>query len=566
MHVRLLNFARSQSSEELALQHETCRRVERDRLILAVVPFAVAALYLPLWICLVLLVLDIAFETAGIRLLKGQDPQARPKRYFLMLAAYGAAQVAYNAVAILVWQNPDSFAKSFAVGVFVINLVHLSTVRTVHLPLSYVSLVTSFVVAVTGNSYFWISEGNMPGLAISSFCLLAVLYFVLVTISAVHGLYAEMSYGRKAAEAANEAKSRFLAQMSHELRTPLNAILGMGYAEMATAVTEQSKERLSTLVQSASSLSILLNDVVDLSTVEAGQLPIRPRPVDIRAETVATLALFRQQLSNAGMTLTTRFDDNVPAIGGIDAQRFRQCLSNLLSNAVKYAQSEDVDVTVSAPAPDRIEVTVADRGPGVPEALRDRIFEPFQRGDSLVAGSGLGLAISRTLAQRMGGDLVLAPGQQGARFVLSLTLAAVPPNAAPARLSPIADLTGIDVLVVDDIGTNRLVAMTYLRLMHASAREANDGPTALAMMQADPPDLVLLDMLMPDMDGAATLEHIRRLTGPVAQVPVIAMTADATETYRQRYLALGMDGYVAKPLSAESLSAAVLAVLPKRNA
>ena len=561
----LHTFAKSQSRKELALQYDTCAGVETNRLILALVPFAIAALYLPLWVCVGLAVLDTILETAALRQLKRLDPTLRPGRYVLMLATYAGGQVVYGTISALVWQNPDSFAKSLAVGIFLINLVHLSTVRTVHLPLTFVSLATATIIAGIGNTYFWITAGNMTGLLISTFCLMAVIYFVLVTITAVHGLYSAMSRGRQVAEAATVAKSRFLAQMSHELRTPLNAILGMGYAELTTATEARSKERLATLVQSASSLSVLLNDIVDLSTVEAGQLPIRPTAVDIRGETNAAVALFRQQVAEAGMTLTVTFADKVPQIGGIDAQRYRQCLSNLLSNAVKYSQSDGVEVTVTAPAPGRIEVEVADRGPGVPVALREKIFQPFQRGDTQVAGSGLGLSISRTLARRMGGDLILAPGEGGASFILSIALSPLPPDAALPPARRIADLTGVRVLVVDDVATNRLVAMTYLRIMHATATEAADGPTALAMIAADPPDLVLLDILMPVMDGGQTLDGIRLMPGAASRIPVIAMTADASEEHRVLCLALGMNGYVAKPLSAESLSAAVLAVLPGRN-
>ena len=561
----LHTFAKTRSRTELALQYDTCAGVERNRLILAVVPFVVAALYLPWWLCAGLAVLDTILETSAIRQLKQADPALHPGRYLLMLATYAAGQAVYGSISALVWQDPDDFAKSLAVGVFLINLVHLSTVRTVHLPLTFVSLVTSIIIAVIGNTYFWITDDNLPGLLISSFCLIAVICFVLVTINAVHGLYIAMSRGRRDAEAATEAKSRFLAQMSHELRTPLNAILGMGYAELTTATGAQSKERLATLVQSASSLSVLLNDIVDLSTVEAGQLPIRPTAVDIRAETNATVALFRQQVAEAGMALTVTFADAVPQVGGIDGQRYRQCLSNLLSNAVKYSQRDQVDVTVTAPTPARIEVVVTDRGPGVPELLRERIFEPFQRGCSQVAGSGLGLSISRTLARRMGGDLVLAPGQGGASFILSFALTPLPPGAALPAARRIADLTGLRVLVVDDVATNRLVAMTYLRLMHATVAEAPDGPIALSMIVTVRPDVILMDMLMPGMDGTETLNNIRRMPCAASRIPIIAMTADATEAHRQHCLAIGMDGYVAKPLSAESLSAAVLAVLPARN-
>ena len=490
------------------------------------------------------------------------DPQHQPGRYVLMLASFSLSQVVFTVVPALIWQNPDGFAKAFAVGMYFVNLVHLATVRAVHLPLTLTSLSVTAVIAALGNGYFWIMADNWTGLAISSFCLVATIYFVHLTLITVHEMHQDMNRGRQAAEAANEAKSRFLAQMSHELRTPLNAILGMGYAEMTTATAPDSQERLTTLVQSARSLSVLLNDILDLSAVEAGHLPIRPTAINVRAETNATLALFRQQIADAGMTMTVTIADTVPGFARMDGQRFRQCLSNVISNAVKYSQQGVIAVSVTAPTPQGIAVVVADSGPGVPDHLRDRIFEPFHRGESMALGTGLGLSISRTLARRMGGDLVLLPGDDGARFMLSIALeATTAPDLVPSE-QPLADLTGRRVLVVDDIATNRLVAMTYLRIMGAVPFEAESGQSALIRIAADPPDVVLLDMLMPEMDGVTTLQRIRALPGLAGKLPVIAMTADATEERRRHFMAAGLDGYVIKPLSPEVLGAAIRAVLP----
>ena len=284
--------------------------------------------------------------------------------------------------------------------------------------------------------------------------------------------------------------------------------------------------------------------------------------VDLRAETAATLALFRQQISDAGLNLTLSIAVGVPAFARIDGQRFRQCLSNVISNAVKYTTKGSIYVAVSLPAPDELAIEVSDTGPGVSDTLMEHIFEPFHRGDTLVPGTGLGLTISRTLARRMGGDLVLLPSDTGARFRLSFALeAAGPGDLAPPETAALADLNGKRVLVVDDIGTNRLVAMTYLRIMGAAPLEADRGQSAIDLVPVERPDVVLLDMLMPDMDGLTTFARIRALPGPAGQVPVIAMTADATDEHRHRCLNAGLNGYVAKPLSPEALGAAILAAL-----
>ncbi len=561
MPVWLLDYAMSQSSLEVDRQYRACRLVEARRMLLALVPFAVAALYLPPLLCLAAAAAQTVLETLGLRLMRDANPQRQTRRYLLMLLTYSVSQVTYNGTAAVIWQNVDGFAKAFAIAMFFVNLIHLATVRAVHLPLTLCSLAVATVVAAVGNGIFWLQADNYVGLTISTLCLLATTYFVYLTATTTHQMHAEMNRDQQAAEAANAAKSRFLAQMSHELRTPLNAILGMGYAEMRTATSDASRDRLSTLVGSARSLSVLLNDILDMSAVEAGQLPIRPTAVAVRTETHATLALFRQQISDAAMTLTFTVDDQVPAFAVMDGQKFRQCLSNILSNAINYSTRGAISVSVSTPHPSQLDVIVADSGPGVPENLRDEIFEPFHRGKTMVAGTGLGLSISRTLARRMGGDLVLMPSAVGARFKLSVALQPAQAADLHAIDQPLADLTGRRVLVVDDVATNRIVAMTYLRIMGATPVEAATGQSALTQIAADPPDVVLLDMFMPELDGMATLQRIRELPGLPWRLPVIAMTADATEERRRYYLDHGLDGYVAKPLSPETLGMAILAVL-----
>ena len=564
MYEYLKDFAANQSRAEVHRQFAVSNLMEVQRRLLALLAFALASIFLPIWICAVLAVIDTACEMLALRIMRDVDPPSQPGRYLAMLACFSLAGASYCMVPVLVWQLDDPFSKAYAVGTTILTLVQLSTVRTVHLPLALVGVATVTVATLLGNGYFWLHLGNLTGLTLSTICVLGAAYFSLITMLSVHALHDEMVQGRAAAQAADLAKSRFLAQMSHELRTPLNAILGMGNAELSGAANAETKLRLTTLVQSARSLSVLLDDILDMSAVQAGQLPIRPTALDLRAEISSTIALFGQQISDAGLALDLRIQGDLPEFGLLDGQRLRQCLSNVLSNAVKHTRTGTIAVEVLAPVATQLAIKVSDTGPGVAAEMREMIFEPFHRGQTTVTGTGLGLSISRTLARRMGGDLVLLPSGAGAQFLLTIAMQPAQRPAAVAQASA-ADLAGLRVLVVDDISSNRFVAATYLRILGALPVEAADGPAALDLLARDPPDVVLLDMLMPGMDGLATLALIRAMAGPVARVPVIAMTADATEDHRRHYLAAGLDGYVSKPLSAERLVEVIRHALPARG-
>jgi signal transduction histidine kinase len=561
MLTTLLQFARSQSAEELRRQSLLCSRIEIQRRLLATVPFMVGGLFMSPWLCAVLAVVDMGLEIAGLRMLNATDPAKSPLRYLTMLAIFFAANVTYVVVPALAWQVDDPFSKAFAIGAILVNVVHVATVRTVHLPLAMSDYTAAGLVTVLGNTVYWLNRGDLTGLAVSSICLGCALHFSFITMRSVHDVHAETYQERQLAEAANAAKTRFLAQMSHELRTPLNAILGMGYAEMTFSTTPEAKERLTTMVDSARSLSMMLDDILDLSAIEAGRLLIRPKVVDLRAEIERTLALFHQQLAESRLELLVDLPANLPTHVLIDGQRFRQCLANVVSNAIKYTRAGMIRVEVSTFPPNLLGMDIWDSGPGVPSDLREQIFEPFLRADSTVAGTGLGLSISRTLARRMGGDLNLMPSKCGARFRLTIAIPRALAHDLPPPPSLPVDLGQSRVLVVDDVATNRLVAMTYLRLMGARPEEVSSGPEALTLIEADPPDVVLLDVLMDGMDGMETFRRIRALPGPAGRTPIIAVTADATDERRKACLAAGFDGYITKPISPELLGSALHSII-----
>jgi signal transduction histidine kinase len=560
-------IAVSDQAEEIARQYALLSRVEWVRTVTTCISYGMMALFLPVWIPLLALVLDLVMERLGLFLMRGLDPAQSPRRYGLSLLSVGLMELCYTLPPVLIWQMEQPFAKAIAIGAVTMTLLQLTTVRAIHLPYGLIGWGVVGLVSLLGNAVYWLRMDDLQGLALSSFAVFGAIAYTYTAMGSNHELHTELMRRGKAAEAANEAKSRFLAQMSHELRTPLNAILGMGQAELALSTNPDTTERLQILVSSAQSLGVILDDILDMSAIRQGLLPIRRGPTDLRAELETAVATYCLLFTQAGMTLQLYIDDTVPARADLDAQRLRQCLSNLLSNALKHTKQGGATVQARQDPEGMLSLTVRDTGSGISPAMRDAMFEPFQRGPSQEPGTGLGLSISRALARRMGGDLELLAGGPGARFRLTVALGQVEAGAevpAPAPLPRVAplDLSGRLVLVVDDIATNRFVALTHLRMMGAQVLEAASGAAALEMVQQQRPDLVLLDMNMPDLDGIETLARLRTLPDDAGRVPVVAMTADATEAHRRHYLQQGLDGYVAKPLSPFSLAAAIAPLLP----
>jgi len=368
----------------------------------------------------------------------------------------------------------------------------------------------------------------------------------------------------RAAQAANEAKAQFLANMSHEIRTPMNGVLGVMHVLKRELPAGDSADLLGEALAAGQMLSTLLDDVIDISRIEAGRLDLNREPVDPRELVRGVARLLAGQASHKGLRLELDLADDLGWIE-TDPTRVRQALFNLIGNAVKFTLKGSVTIrsrkVMTADGP-RLVFDVIDTGIGVPLEAQTSLFERFQQADASTTrrfgGSGLGLAITRKLAQMLGGEVSFRsiPGE-GSTFTLTI---AAPPALAPSVAEPTCDdlLDGLKILVVEDNPTNQLVARRILEQLGASVSVADDGVAGVEAARDGAFDLILMDVQMPGMDGLEAARRIRALPGPEARAPIIALTANVMAHQRASYRAAGMDGVAAKPISPAALVAEIL--------
>ncbi len=394
-------------------------------------------------------------------------------------------------------------------------------------------------------------------------------YFAIVRdISDAKAIEADLRQAKKDADTANQAKSAFLARMSHDIRTPLHAVIGMTELTLGTELSASQRDALETVRESAGSLLELINDILDISKIEAHKLELASECFDLRRLLAATIRTMRPQATHKGLALTLRLSPEVPQYVRGDHIRLRQILVNLVGNAIKFTQAGHVAVTARPLPENTMEFTVSDTGVGIAPDRVDRVFDVFTQAAPTVAGhyggSGLGLAICRELTRLMGGsiDVTSTPGEGSVfRAVVplppgQLPVAAVAPAKRPSP-SAISPCGALHILLVEDNPVNIKVASAYLRRRGHAFDVAVDGQEALDLLTVQSFDVVLMDLEMPGVDG---LEATRRLragqAGPLNRdTPVIAMTAHALSDVRQRCLDAGMNDYVSKPLDFRGLDA-----------
>ena len=382
---------------------------------------------------------------------------------------------------------------------------------------------------------------------------------------------AELEAARRSAEQAARSKSEFLATMSHELRTPLNSIIGFsGLMLDGVEPTTPTLERHARIIHDASrTLLSIVNDVLDVSKIEAGQLDLDPRPFSLSHLVEGTVELLRNQAAEKGLPLRVALPamaDGAMLVG--DDVRIRQILINLLSNAIKFTAQGTIVVAVEDDRCDEgrasLRFSVTDTGIGIPAAKRHRIFRPFSQADSSTSrrfgGTGLGLSICRSLVGFMGGAIGFESEEgRGSTFWFAFDLPVSPPDApdltAPGPALPRSNIPPLHILLAEDVAMNQELAIALLSRWGHAVDVVSDGASAVDAIQRAPYDLVLMDIQMPVMDGIEATQRIRALGERYARVPIVAMTANVMADDIAHFRSVGMDDHLGKPFVARQLKA-----------
>lgn len=373
---------------------------------------------------------------------------------------------------------------------------------------------------------------------------------------------------KRRAEAAAQAKSNFLAMMSHEIRSPMNGIISVGEMLEKSNLDKDQNQLVTIINQSAETLLTILDDVLDLSKIEAGKLQINNHQFDLKSVLGGVASLLEQGFKQKNVSLSVELAEDLPQVVIGDSNRIRQIMYNLLSNALKFTENGTVQLVAAVKKttttqPCTVQISVTDTGIGIKSDVLNRLFQPFEQADSSIArqygGTGLGLSICRRLADLMGGNITVDSTEgKGSTFALTIPLEVVPKSAtlpvqAPTKTTSSSRDKNAHILVVEDNKINQIVIGKILKSLGYSWDTADDGVSALEMFNPERHTVVLTDLRMPRMDGYRLASEIRALEGRGSTVPIIALSADAMEEAKEKSEQSGINVFLTKPVKMDEV-------------
>ena len=513
----------------------------------------------------------------GIRLVGAfeqcEDPAARGRLNLIVSVNNTISTMAQAAMLGVIWATGDEFGHAFAITAGLISstyvlLQYYSDLGRFRLLLAPYVAVFIYVAADLIRSSGW----KVSAIVTAAAALVSLVNFFLLSRrlldrsrSALRQARQQAQQGELAAESANAAKSTFLATMSHEIRTPLNGVLGMAQAMAGDQLSDRQRDRLSVIHRSGEALLAILNDVLDLSKIEAGKLELEQLEFELAEVARGAYSAFTALANKKGLSFALDIEQARGRYLG-DPTRLRQILYNLISNALKFTEQGEIRVTALRDG-EVLQLSVRDTGVGIaPESLC-KLFAKFDQLDSSTTrrfgGTGLGLAICRELAQLMNGEIaVISELGLGSTFTLHVPLEWLGEEKVAATVAETVSVQpaiALRVLAAEDNAVNQLVLKTLLHQMGVEPTVVDNGQLAVQAWETGDWDVILMDIQMPVMDGLSATAKIR--AGEAAtgrpRTPVVALTANAMSHHVDQYAAAGMDGHVAKPIQAAELFAAL---------
>ena len=496
------------------------------------------------------------------------------------MAMTAATGVLYAACSSAFWMTGIGAARVFAIVQISTSLLYV-LLQYYARPRVFMAAAAPYLIAVAFGAGSIVSAsfaGHRPWLSVTALMSLGLLFHffraarqqLAASRDALRAARRQAQDRGQAAEEANAAKSSFLAIMSHEIRTPLNGVLGMAQAMAADELAPVQRERLDVVRQSGEALLAILNDVLDLSKIEAGRFELENIVFDLSDLAKGAHSAFTALANKKGISFALTIDPDAQGAYVGDPTRVRQILYNLISNALKFTDHGEVRVSVRRDV-GMLAIIVSDTGLGIAPDRLSTLFEKFVQADASTTrkfgGTGLGLAICRELASLMGGSIrAESTLGHGARFIVGLPLERAADTHAAAVRAPTAAAAGesaklhIRVLAAEDNTVNQLVLKTLLHQIGIEPVVVDNGVKAVEAWEASEWDIILMDMQMPEMDGLEATRRIREGEAAKpsrARTPIIALTANAMTHQIQQCISAGMDGHVAKPLEAQKLFAAL---------